>query len=693
MGISAGFATYFLDWITLLHCTRVEVDRCLGKIALKRHNMAYLLLLLTLPTISAAAETFGIDDYLSLRGLAEIALSPDGQYIAYTNTAANLEDDHYGSSVQMLDVKTGEVLQMTDPSKNASSPQWSPNGRYLSFLSSRDEESAQVWLFDRRGGDPQALTDLPQSIDAYAWSPDSSKVLLLAEDATPADLDEEPPANPRPYVIDRLQFKQDYVGYLDRYRSHIHVVDVETAEIKQVTDGDFEDSEPAWSPDSKKIAFVSNRTETPDRNRNTDIWIVDISATSKPLRQLTTSESIDSSPSWSPDGKTIVYTSTDTEVLPVYAIPRTTLIDVKSQQTRIVDALDEVRVFSPRFSSSGDKILAIAEQHGEQKLVAIDSGVHNVDTVIGGRHVVDEFVESASGDIYVLASQPNLPAEIYAVSGSASKQLSFANQSVMSDIEIGRVEKYTLSSFDDTAMDTFVVFPPGYNKKRAYPGLLYIHGGPQSQWDYRFDAEAQLLAAKGYVVVMPNPRGSFGYGQDFATAIYRDWGGVDYKDVIAAMNFAIDEGWVDADKTAVYGWSYGGIMTNYVITKTRRFRAAITGASATLYVANYGHDQYQRWWEEELGLPWLEENREHWERLSPFYYLDKVTTPTLVVGGEHDWNVPILNSEQLYIGLKRQGVETQLVVYPEEGHVLSVPSYERDLYERYFDWLARFVTE
>jgi dipeptidyl aminopeptidase/acylaminoacyl peptidase len=218
-----------------------------------------------------------------------------------------------------------------------------------------------------------------------------------------------------------------------------------------------------------------------------------------------------------------------------------------------------------------------------------------------------------------------------------------------------------------------------------------IHGGPQQQYDYRFDYEAQLLAAKGYVVVMPNPRGSFGYGQAFAEAIVRDWGGIDFEDVMAAVDFAIAKGWVDKDRMAVYGWSYGGMMTNNAITKTDRFKAAITVASATLYIANYGHDQYQRWWEEELGLPWLPENREKYDRISPFYSLDKVTTPTLIVGGEEDWNVPIMNSEQLYIVLKRMGVPTKLVVYPGQGHEWSVPSYNRDLYERYFDWLKLYV--
>ena len=255
------------------------------------------------------------------------------------------------------------------------------------------------------------------------------------------------------------------------------------------------------------------------------------------------------------------------------------------------------------------------------------------------------------------------------------------------------MEKHTYRSKDGTDLETFVTFPPGFKEGKAYPGILMIHGGPQQQYDYQFDYEAQLLAAKGYVVVMPNPRGSFGYGQAFAEAIIADWGGIDFEDVMAAIDFSIAKGWVDDDRMAVYGWSYGGMMTNNAITKTDRFKAAITVASATLYVANYGHDQYQRWWEEELGLPWLPENREKYDRISPFYSLDKVTTPTLIVGGEEDWNVPIMNSEQLYIVLKRMGVPTELVVYPGQGHVWSVPSYNRDLYERYFAWLKRYVLE
>jgi len=218
---------------------------------------------------------------------------------------------------------------------------------------------------------------------------------------------------------------------------------------------------------------------------------------------------------------------------------------------------------------------------------------------------------------------------------------------------------------------------------------LRLHGGPVSQYDFSFKAEAQLLAANGYVVVMANPRGSSGYGQDFSSALWADWGNKDFEDVMAAVDFAIERGYADPDRLGVGGWSYGGILTNYVITKTDRFAGAITGASEVLYVANYGHDHYQLEWETELGLPW--ENRELWERLSPFNDVDKVTTPTLVMGGKEDWNVPINNSEQLYQALKRLGIDTQLVVYPDEAHGISRPSFIRDRYQRYLDWYERTV--
>jgi len=251
------------------------------------------------------------------------------------------------------------------------------------------------------------------------------------------------------------------------------------------------------------------------------------------------------------------------------------------------------------------------------------------------------------------------------------------------------VENVHFASKDGTEIEGFIVKPPGFKAGVRYPAVLRIHGGPMMQYDFGFHFEGQLFAGAGYVVVMANPRGSSGYGQNFCTAIWQAWGGKDFEDVMAAVDDAIARGYADPARLAVGGWSYGGILTDHVITKTDRFKAAYTGASESLYITNYGHDEYQRWWEGELGLPW--ENPDLYRRMSPYFQVDKVVTPTLIVGGEQDWNVPIVNSEQLYQALKRLGVTTELVVYPGEFHEFETPSYIKDLYERFLDWFATYV--
>jgi len=649
--------------------------------------------LLAWPANSHADRLFDVETYLAMKNVSGITTSPDGEFVAYTESHYDLEKDGSKSAVWMQPTSGGEPVRMTADSSGAWSPQWSPDGRYLSVLSSREGSKTQVWLLDRRGGDARQLTEFKQGVRSYKWSPDGTQMLLIAKDPSPADLDETPRPNRRPYVIDRLQFKRDYVGYLDNRRDHVYVIDITDREVRQVTSGDYDDSQATWSPDGEHIAFVSNRTDSPDANRNTDLWRIDISQENPQPEQLTNARYADSNPVFSPDGKRIAYSSNVSDGLPVYAIPQLMILDVGTGESQLVESLAEVQAWGLRFSNDSRSILTIIEYRAEQQLVRVDVVSGAIERVIAGENVVREFDVANDDQIFALVSGPQSTAEIYRLGGGDLQSISAINRDLMAGIKTGAVEKHTYKAKDGTDLDTFVVFPPDYKKGKRYPAVLHIHGGPWAQWDWRFNYASQLFAAEGYVVIMPNFRGSWGYGQAFADALVGKWGDIDYTDSMAAMDFAIEHGWVDGDRMATYGWSWGGFLTNHIITKTDRFKAAISGASETLVAANYGHDEWQRLWEEELGPPWLEENRQRWDSVSPFYSLHKVTTPTLVVGGEDDWNMPILNSEQLYLALKRQGVPTQLVVYPGEGHSLSVPSYERDLYERYLDWFDKYLVE
>jgi dipeptidyl aminopeptidase/acylaminoacyl peptidase len=283
----------------------------------------------------------------------------------------------------------------------------------------------------------------------------------------------------------------------------------------------------------------------------------------------------------------------------------------------------------------------------------------------------------------------NEPHEVYSFDDGTVTQLTHENRDYLAELIAPEVEEIHFNSADGTEIHGFLVKPIGYEEGRSYPTLLWIHGGPVAQFEHSYRFEPQLFAAHGYAVVMVNPRGSSGYGQEFSEVLFADWGNKDFEDVMAGVDYAIEMGVADADQLGVGGWSYGGILTNYVITQTDRFEGAISGASETLYRSLYGHDHYQLYWELELGLPW--ETPEKWERISPFNDVANVTTPTLWMGGSDDWNVPILSSEQMYQAMKRLGIETQLVVYPGEHHGIRTPVFQKDRFERYLTWFDQYV--
>ncbi|HZS47309.1 MAG TPA: S9 family peptidase [Blastocatellia bacterium] len=646
-----------------------------------------------------AKRNLAIDDLFQIKRVADPQISPDGKWVAYTVGSTNLKDEKSENQIWMIPTAGGEAIPMTMKGSSASSPRWSPDGKYLAFIAARNEGKTQVWLLNRLGGEAQQLTEVKQGVSGFEWSPDSSKILLTIQDPRPEDMEspnKDGGAAPKsktqpPWVIDRLQFKQDVIGYLDHRRNHFFVFDMATKKVTQITSGDFDDSQAEWSPDSKSIAFTSNRGDNADATYNTDIWVVDVNNTDqgKSLRRVTTNPGRDRSPAWSPDGKWIAYvTTTDVKAID-YAAVYLAVIPAEGGTPRILTQKLDRNANAPKFSTDGKTVYFLLEENGEHHLARIPVAGGDVTRPIGGPVAVSGYSLAKDGTIAARISEATVPGEIYVSENGDLRRLTSTNDAFMAQIQLGDVEKVKFKSKDGTDVEGFIYKPTNFVAGTKYPTLLRIHGGPVSQFDRSFNFESQLFAANGYVVVNVNPRGSSGYGQAFSAAIFADWGNKDYEDVMAGVDYAIAKGYADPNRLGVGGWSYGGILTDYVITKTDRFKGAITGASEVLYVANYGHDHYQRLWEQEMGLPW--ENRQLWEKLSPFNYVQKIVTPTLIMGGEKDWNVPVNNGELLYQSLKRLGRTTQLIVYPGESHGIAKPSYQKDRFERYLAWYAKFV--
>jgi dipeptidyl aminopeptidase/acylaminoacyl peptidase len=657
------------------------------------------------PPVAPRAVT--IDDYFQVREVSGPQLSPDGQWVAYSVSTSLLKEDKIEGRIWMVPTAGGDPVPMTTEGVSSSHPRWSPDGRYLAFLSTRNEGKTQVWLLNRIGGEAQRITDAVQDVDDFAWSPDSRRLVLILRDPSPEELEaakgkdkdekagaekEKKPKTQKPWVIDRLQFKEDEIGYLDRRRTHLYVFDVASKGVTQVTSGDYDDSEPAWSPDGKLLAFSSNRSvPDPDRTYNSDIWVVSADNTDKGahLTQVTTNPGEDRSPAWSPDGKWIAYVTQLEPKLFQYATHHLAIAPASGGEARVLTLAFDRNVSAPHFTPDGKSIYFIADDDGTQNLCRIPLTGGEITRPIGGRLMVYDYSLAKTGEIAARVVTLERPDEIYAVPGGKLTQLTHTNDALMAQLKVSPGEYVHFKSKDGTVASGYLYKPLDYTPGRKYPTILRPHGGPVWAYYAEFDHLAQLLAANGYVVLYPNPRGSTGYGQKYCQAIFADWGNKDFQDDMAMVDYAIEKGIADPDKLGVGGWSYGGISTDFIIAQTTRFKGAISGAGEALNASFYGHDHYQKDWETELGLPW--ENRALWDKLSPFYKVGSITTPTLFMGGEIDWNVPILGGEQMYQALKRLGRTTELVVYPSEYHGFTVPTHIKDRLERYVAWYAHYV--
>ena len=657
----------------------------------------FILLCILLPLLAQAqdeSQRVTIDDLMSLQSLSSPQISPDGEWVAYVVRSRDMEEDKSNTQVFMVATSGGEPIPMTDKETSASDPQWSPDGKFLSFTASKAEDAkTQIWTLNRLGGEAVQLTNVIPGVGDYAWSPDGSRLLLTLTDPKPADLTEDKDDDNKavPYVIDRMQFKQDYSGYLDRRRTHVYVYTPNSDTTVQLTFGDYDDSNPVWSPDGKSIALVSDRSDNPDLNYGTDIFVVNVDDKDPVLTQVTSNPGRDFSPAFSPDSKSIAYvTSTGPDVGGSALTPTKYLAvtEIGADQRSVLTANLDRSVSSPEYSSNGRDIYFRLEDSGMNHFARVRARGGDIVREVSNEVSVRDFARGGGRTVLAMTNA-DTPTELYSYADDALTRLTFLSDESLSSVVRAEVEKLRFNSADGTPVEAFLVKPVGYQVGTRYPTILWLHGGPASQFNFGYNDTAQLFAANGYAVIMPNPRGSTGYGSEFAHGTVAAWGENDFDDVMAAIDYGIKIGVVDSQRTGVGGWSYGGILTNYVITQTQRFKAAMSGASLGLVTSNYGHDQYQLMYELEFGLPW--ENPQLWAELSPFNKVQNITTPTLWMGGEVDWNVPINNSEQMYIAMKRLGQETQLVVYPDEHHGIRRPSFQKDRFERWISWFDRYL--
>ncbi|MFN0084294.1 MAG: S9 family peptidase [Blastocatellia bacterium] len=666
--------------------------------------LLFILALTTALSAQTARRSLKLDDIPRLREVRDPQLSPDGQWVAYVVSSIDAKEDKSAAHIWMISYDGKINRQMTWSQESESAPRWSPDGRYLSFTSSRPgpAKGNQVWLLDREGGEAAQLTEVKGRLQGYEWSPDSKRLALVVGDPDPeaeanaaAQAAGGKPKPPKPIVIDRYKFKQDGAGYLLSGRhSYVYLFDIAAKKLERLTAGKWDEAGPKWSPDGSRIAFMSNRASDPDREPSNQIYVADAKpgATEKQITPATSRGG--RGMEWSPDGKWIVFPEADEKKYGAYNMDHLAVVasDGSGAPHRFpsVEALDR-SVSGPRFSEDGKAIHFTVTDNRSVYPMRLTPADGKIDRLLAPPVVVSSW-DSAGKSNVVLSGGDNKYTEIYAFENGGLRQLTRHNDALFAELDLGQTEEVGFKSKDGTDVYGLLTKPVGYVAGTRVPLLLRIHGGPNGQDQHSFSFERQLFAANGYAVLAVNYRGSAGRGQKFSRAIFADWGHYEVEDLHAGVDHVIRMGVADPDRLGVGGWSYGGILTDYLIASDTRFKAATSGAGTAFTVSYYGVDHYITQYDNEIGPPWDPKAWETYQKLSyPFLHADRIKTPTLFFCGEKDFNVPVSGSEQMYQALRSLGVDTGLVIYPNENHGIMRPSYARDRYERYLGWYEKYL--
>ena len=639
-------------------------------------------------------------DLFRLKLVSDARISPDGTRVAFVVTRLDEEQDEYLSAIWMVPAGGGEPRQFTYGPKRDTAPRWSPDGRMLAFLSERDGKKKQVYVMPSDGGEPRRLTDITLGCDEPVWSPDGTRLAFTAR-VGPDEPDETEKEKSQPArVITSLRYKANDGGFIYDRRRHIFVAPLD-GEPRQLTDGDWDDGTPSWSPDSARLVFSSSRHDDRDYDLVSDLWVVP--AEGGIARQVTPGRGPCDNPAWSPDGRLIAYTGNE-YALDIGRNNRIFVISPDGGEPRgLTDGLDRTctpffGAIGPAWSPDGRSIYFGIEDQGDVPVyrVAVD-GSAAPSLIVGGTRQVTGLSIAADGrTIAYCAMNPVEPAEVFIASadGSDERRLTDLNHALKDEVVFMAPERFRYER-DGFTLDGWVIKPAGYEPGRRYPTLLNVHGGPATQYGHNFFDEFQVQAGAGYAVIYTNPRGSQGYGEAFTRAVRRDWGGGDYLDIMTGVDEAVRRfDFVDPERLGVLGGSYGGFMTSWIVGHTHRFKAACSERAANSPYSLFGTSDIGSFF---MSLhagsePW--EEPQWWIDHSALTYAPNITTPLLIMHAENDLRCPMEQAEQLFTILRKLRKDVLFVRFPDETHEMSRagrPRHRRDRYGFILDWFAKYL--